>query len=281
MKLNKLIIIIAILILLIVCIGIFFVKKIKNSTDTDSPASSTKLLGTGSPVNIKMTTSSFLGVLKDPDDNKAVSNIDPVYMKWVDKAIKLEKAKNNGVVMVSVRFDGSYWSYGPPESGTVTLNGDADPTGVYTYYFGTSAQKPDVVVLTPLQYELYYNNITLSQYNNYQALQDNFNIQSLGIGGVANNLYPVRSTRAGFLKDPGDNDALSTTDDVYMKWVGYAIQVENIRNNKSVIVSVWLDGGYKAYQKPPTGSVNLDGDKSIQTYYFGPSEQKPGTTGTN
>ena len=52
-----------------------------------------------------------MGVLKDPGDNDASSFDDPVYKKWVEKAIKWENTKNNGAKYVVVWKDGGYRSY--------------------------------------------------------------------------------------------------------------------------------------------------------------------------
>ena len=178
--------------------------------------------------------SSDAGYLKESNELDATGFDDPRYIKWVQKAMKLEKYKNNGAKFVSVWLDGGYRSYSS-ESDTIFA------TRVKTWAVYSPSNTPDC--------EKYYGRPAPNFNPKSNECKSSVDAGSYAITfpGYLNDAYKITNSFTGYLKEPNELDATGFNDPRYIKWVQKAMKLENAKNNGAKFVSVWLDGGYRSY----------------------------------
>ena len=191
------------------------------------------------------------GFLKDSGDNNVQNRDDPVYQKWVRKAITNEKAKPYGadVAYVSVWFDGGYRSY---SNKIDTFH------GLNRFNYSGDTNFSNTYIITP-------TTPASTAYANYKEFKVPYTEE------CGNMLY---SSVGGVLKNSGEGDATSSTQDLYTNWVQKAIQIEKAKSYgglRAKYVSVWFDGGYRSYTNAIDNStndefMNVGGSNFANTY---------------
>jgi len=74
----------------------------------------------------------------------------------------------------------------------------------------------------------------------------------------------ISNVDAGYLKDPGDGNATSFQDPLYLKWVLKALDMEK-RNPNVGYISAWLNGGFRSYDSGSKMSNFVD-TEGVYTY---------------